>query len=104
MHKNGEGNRGWFSVDSKSFEISLEGEGKKFKGIITEIRRGIASWIRFGEEGIRNLLTRVETFCKEGSKSLNGRRMEGFTGWRIEKMRKDAFFYALLPIVKARDA
>ena len=52
MRENGEGNRGWFFVDFKSFEISLEGEGKKFKGIITERRRGIASWIRFGEEGI----------------------------------------------------
>ena len=35
MRENGKGNGRWFSVDSKSFEISMEGGGNKLKGKIT---------------------------------------------------------------------
>ena len=36
MRENGEGNIRWLSVDSKSFEISVEEGGNKLKGKITE--------------------------------------------------------------------
>ena len=58
----------WFTVDSKSFEISVEGEGNNLKGFITERTKGYVSWIRFGGAGLRNLLKGVETVCKEESK------------------------------------
>ena len=54
--KFGKGSKKWFSVDSKSFEVSLEGEGRKSRVFITKRSRGFVSWIRFGEEGARNLL------------------------------------------------
>ena len=38
----------------------MEGEGKKTKCFIKELSRGITSWIRFGVEGMNNLLTGVE--------------------------------------------
>ena len=41
--------RRWFFVDSKSFEILVEGEGRYLRGFITERRKGVLSWVRFGE-------------------------------------------------------
>ena len=38
-----------FSIDSKSFEISVEGEGRSLKGYTIERRNGAVSWIKFGE-------------------------------------------------------
>ena len=57
--------RKWFSVDSKSFKISMEGEERTLKGFITERRKGMVSWIRFGEAGLRNHLKGIETCCKK---------------------------------------
>ena len=76
--------RRWFSVDSKSFEFKVEGEGRKAQVIITERRRGRSSWIRFREEGVRILLKGVSPL--EGrqerlAKVWNGGRMEGGTVW-----------------------
>ena len=45
----------WFSIESKSFEISVEGIGGSLKGYLTERRKGEVSWIRFGEEGLGTL-------------------------------------------------
>ena len=64
--------RRWFSVDSKSFEIKVEGEGRKAQVIITERRRGRSSWIRFREEGVRILLKGVESFRRETGKISEG--------------------------------
>ena len=64
--------RRWFSVDSKSFEIKVEGEGRKAQVIITERRRGKSSWIRFREEGVRILLKGVESFRRETGKNSDG--------------------------------
>ena len=61
-----ERNANWFTVEAKSFEITVEGEGKKTKYFITERSRGNVSWIRFGEEGIFNLLKNVEE-CRNAS-------------------------------------
>ena len=56
----------WFAVEAKSFEIKVVGEGKKAKFFITERSRGNVSWIRFGEEGLFNLLKNVEE-CRNAS-------------------------------------
>ena len=64
--------RRWFSVDSKSFELKVEGEGRKFQVFITERRRGRSFWIRFGEEGARILLKGVESFKREAGKNSGG--------------------------------
>ena len=68
MREPGDGVRKWFDIDSKSFEISVEGEDNKFKGFITERRKGLVSWIRFGESRLRNLLKGMEIIRKEESK------------------------------------
>ena len=59
-----ERNGNWFAVESKSFELTLEGKGKKTKCFITERSRGVASWIRFGVEGMEKLLRGVEECCR----------------------------------------
>ena len=33
--------------------------------VITERRRGLVSWIRFGEVGLRNLLKVLDVCCRE---------------------------------------
>ena len=55
-----ERNANWFAVEAKSFEITVEGAGKKTKYVITERSRGYVSWICFGEEGLFYLLKNVE--------------------------------------------
>ena len=62
----------WFSVESKSFEIKVEGEGRKEQVIITERRRGRSSWIRFREEGVRSLIKGVDSFRREAEKISEG--------------------------------
>ena len=64
--------RRWFSVDSKSFEIKVEGEGRKEQVIITERRWGRRSWIRFREGVVRILLKGVESFRREAGKTSEG--------------------------------
>ena len=64
--------RRWFSVESKSFEIKVEGEDRKEQVIIIERRRGRRSWIRFREGGIRILLKEVESFRREAGKTRVG--------------------------------
>ena len=60
-----ERNGNWFAVESKSFELKVEGLGKKAKYSITERSRGIVSWIRCGEEGMNKLLLGVEECCRD---------------------------------------
>ena len=59
-----ERNGNWFAVESKSFEFTMEDEGKKAKCFITERIRGIVSWIRFGVEGMDKLLLGVDECCR----------------------------------------
>ena len=59
-----ERNGNWFAVESKTFELMMEGKGKKTKCFIIERSRGIASWIRFGVEGMNKLLMGVEECCR----------------------------------------
>ena len=64
MTRADERNGNWFAVESKSFELKMEGEGKKTKCFITERSRGAASWIWFGVEGMEKLLWGVEEVCR----------------------------------------
>ena len=43
------GERSWFAIDFKSFEIPLEEVGGKLLGRILERGRGFSSWINFWE-------------------------------------------------------
>ena len=43
----------------------MEGLGRKVKVVITERSRGLASWVRFGEEGLKTLLKGFDLCCKE---------------------------------------
>ena len=95
MREDEKGNKKWFSVNSKSFEISVEGEGKKMKGFITKRRKGYVSWICLREEGLRYLLKGVEFFCKEESKVkrvFDWKENERFFKLEIGKTKWDAFF------------
>ena len=49
----------------KVFEISVEGEGGSLKGFIVERRKGVVSWVRFREEGLRIMLKSIDLCCKE---------------------------------------
>ena len=44
----------------------MEGEGRSLKGFVTERKKGAVSWVRFGEEGLHNLLKGAETYSKKG--------------------------------------
>ena len=57
--------RVWFTIEEKSFEITVDGVGRRLKYVITERSRGVVAWIRFGEEGVRTLLKGVEACCRE---------------------------------------
>ena len=59
-------NANWFAVEAKSFEITVDGEGKKAKYFITERSRGTYRGFDFGEEGLFNLLKNVEE-CRNAS-------------------------------------
>ena len=43
----------------------MEGDDKNLKGFIMERSRGLVSWVRFGEEGLKSLLKVVEFCCKD---------------------------------------
>ena len=57
--------RVWFSIEAKSFELTLDGVGRRQKYVITKMSRDVVAWIRFGEEGVNTLLKGVEVCCKE---------------------------------------
>ena len=77
-------NANWFAVEAKTFEITVEGEGKKTKYVITERSRGKVSWIRFGEEGFFNLMRNVEE-CRNAA----------FPAGRTVVWREQGRFYRL---------
>ena len=61
------------------------------KGFITERRKGVVSWVRFGGEGLHTLLKSVEICCKEGG---NPRRTfewkENGRFYKLESHKNDA--------------
>ena len=95
-----EGNNNWFAVESKSFKISVEGEGRKTKFFIIERCRGLASWIRFGEEGMRKLLMGVEACCRDTSSARRSFEWkENGRSFRLEYRVNDARRYLLCSVV-----
>ena len=74
----------WFSVDAKSSKISVEGEGRKLKVVITKRCKGLVSWIWFGEEGLKNLLKGIDFCCRVSSQSR-----------RVFDWKKNGRFYRL---------
>ena len=90
-----ERNGNWFAVEAKSFEFTMEGEGKKTKYFITERSRGKASWIRFGVEGLFNLLKGVEECCNASapvSRSLVWRENGRFFRLESKENKAGRFF------------
>ena len=94
-----ERNGNWFAVESKSFKFTMEGEGKKAKCFITERSRGIASWIRFGVEGMNKLLEGVEECCRV---SVSARRplewWENGRYFRLERKENNAGRFILCSV------
>ena len=98
-------NGNWFAVESKSFEFTMEGEGKKAKCFITERSRGIASWIRFGVEGMNKLLEGIEECCRVSVPARNpwsGGRTEDISDWRERKTMPGGSFSVLLLMPKEK--
>ena len=59
------GGKGWFAVEKKSFEISMEVSRERLRGVIIERSRGFSSWICFEQWGLESLLQGVEVCCKQ---------------------------------------
>ena len=76
--------RVWFAIEAKSFELTVDGVGRRQKYVITERSRAVVAWIRFGEEGVRTLVKGVEVCCKE--KVPENRRQDWKEGKRVFKL------------------
>ena len=102
--REGKRNSNWFAVDSKSFEFTAAGEGKKIKIFITEKSRDLVSWIRFGEEGLKNLLKGVEACCRDSSSTRRSSDWkESGRSYRLDCKENHAGRYLLIrPMLKAR--
>ena len=89
-----------FFVYAKSFEISVEGEGKKLKVVITERCRGLGSGIRFGEGGLKNFLKGFDSCSRVSSQS---RRVfdwkENGRFYRLERRENAARRYLLCSVL-----
>ena len=72
----------WFAIESKSYDIFVEGIGRKQKFFIIERSKGAVSWIRFGGEGLR-------TFWK-GVVECYGRKIP--KNWRVEWQEEKRYF------------
>lgn len=51
-----QGGRCWFTVKTKSFELTVEKVGGKIRGVIVERSRGFSSRVWFGGPSLRCLL------------------------------------------------
>ena len=83
----------------------MEGEGKKAKCFVTKRSRGIASWIRFGVEGMNKLLMGVEECCRvfvPARRPLSGGRTEDLLRWRVRKTTLGGSFSVLLLMLKEK--
>ena len=76
------GSRRWFTVEAKSFEIRVEGVGRRKQYFIIEKSKGGISWIRFGEGSLGTLWKGVSECC----------RKEVPDKWRIEWREEKRFF------------
>ena len=78
-------------ISTKPFEISLEGEGSKLKGFVTERRKGFVSWIQLGEAGSKNRLRLYARRIARSKGYLMGKRMGDHVDWKIVRMRGGLF-------------
>ena len=93
------GGQCWFSVDSKSFDLSVEEVDGRLKGVVVEQGRGFSTCIRFKELSLRYSLEgvgfSVETkSCGDGVKF--GRREGGSSSWSVIQMAKGGSSLPLL--------
>ena len=99
-----ERNGNWFAVESKSFEFTMEGKGKKAKCLITERSRCVISWIRFGIEGMEKLLLGVEECCRvcvPASRTFAWR--EDGRSFRLESKENNAGRFLLCPLLMGKE-
>ena len=73
------GSRRWFTVEAKSFDIRVEGVGRRKQFFIIEKSKGGISWVRFGEGSLGILWKGVNECCRK--KVSDKWRIE----WREEK-------------------
>ena len=93
--------RRWFSIDSKSFEFKVEGEGRKSQVFITERHKRRISWIRFGE-GARILLKGVESFRRKACKNSRGLEWrENGRRYSLELKKNDVGRFLLYSVADA---
>ena len=59
------GSRRWFTVEVKSFEILVEGVGRRKQFFIIEKSKGGILWIRFGEGSLGTLLKGANECCRK---------------------------------------
>ena len=59
------GGQCWFSVDSKSFDLSVEEVDGRLKGVVVEQGKGFSTCIRFKELSLRYSLEGVGFFCRD---------------------------------------
>ena len=93
------GAKRWFSIESKSFEIFVEGIGGSLKGYLTKRKNWVVTLIRFGEEGLGTLLKCNERCCRGGG------NIERFFEWkekgrfyRVENNRNEAGKYLMCSV------
>ena len=70
------------------------------KGFITERRKGLMSWIRFGREGLRTLLKSIEICCNEGvhiKRTFEWRENGRF--YKMESHRNDVGSYLCCSVI-----
>ena len=61
----GEEGKRWFAVESKSFDIFVEGLGGRLRGVIVERGRGYSRWVKFGELSLHCLLAGLEACSRD---------------------------------------
>ena len=94
------GGKGWFVVEKKSFEISVEVSGEKLRGVIVKRSIGFSSWICFGQWGLESLLQGVEVCCKqELSGRLIGSWAKGGRKYTLEQRSNKAGCFLLCSVL-----
>ena len=59
------GSRRWFTVEARSFEILVEGVGRRKQFFIIEKGKGGILWIWFGEGSLGTLWKGVNECCRK---------------------------------------
>ena len=93
------GGRCWFSVETKSFEISVKETGGKLRGVILERSKGCSSWIHFRHVSLECLLQGVEECCRvEIPRSFANNWEEEGRKYRLEQHTNGANCFLLCSV------